>query len=95
VRKAIVFSSHDLALLYKDNFGKNHNRKTKKKTKWGKIAAIHSILKKKNYKTKFSTRSITKKKSTNIIFLKIITKQKHKKNKKNHVGNTVVIHSVL
>jgi hypothetical protein len=37
VRKAIVFSPHDLALLYKDNFGKNYNRKTKKKTSGEKL----------------------------------------------------------
>jgi hypothetical protein len=41
--KAIVFSLYDLALLYKDNFGKNHN----KKTKWGNTAAIYNVLKKK------------------------------------------------
>jgi hypothetical protein len=33
----------------------------KKKTMWGNTVAIHSILKKKNYKTKFSTSSILKK----------------------------------
>jgi hypothetical protein len=60
-RKATVFSPHNLALLYKDNFEKNHNKKTKKKAKWGNTAAIHNILKKKNYKAKFSTSSILKK----------------------------------
>jgi hypothetical protein len=61
VRKATVLSPYNLALLYKDNFGKNHNKKTKKKPKWGNTAAIHNILKKKNYKAKFSTSSILKK----------------------------------
>jgi hypothetical protein len=40
-------------------------KKTKKiikKTMWGNTAAIHSVLKKKNYKAKFSTSSILKKK---------------------------------
>jgi len=46
-RKATVFSPHNLVLLYKDNFEKNHNKKTKKKAKWGNTAAIHNILKKK------------------------------------------------
>ena len=46
-RKATVFSPHNLALLHKDNFEKNHNKKTKKKAKWGNTAAIHNILKKK------------------------------------------------
>jgi hypothetical protein len=31
VRKAIVLSPYVLALLYKDNFGKNHNKKQKTK----------------------------------------------------------------
>jgi hypothetical protein len=30
---------------------------------WGNTAAIHSVLKKKNYKAKFSTSSILKKKN--------------------------------
>ena len=46
MRKAIVFSPYDLALLYKDNFGKNHNKKTKK-TKWRNTASIYCVLKKK------------------------------------------------
>jgi len=52
---------------------------------WGNIVAIHSVLKKKNYKAKFSTSSIyIKKKSTKTILEK---KQKnHKKRKKNYVG---------
>jgi hypothetical protein len=44
---------------------------------WGNTVAIHSILKKKNYKAKFSTSSILKKKS-----IKTILKKKHKKLKK-------------
>ena len=40
----------------KDNFGKNH-----KKIMWENTAAIHSVLKEKNYKTKFSIISILKK----------------------------------
>jgi hypothetical protein len=32
VRKATVLSPYYLALLYKDNFGKNHNKKKQKKT---------------------------------------------------------------
>jgi len=47
VRKAIVFSSHDLALLYKDNFGKNHNRKTKKKNQVGKNCSNPQYFKEK------------------------------------------------
>jgi hypothetical protein len=39
------------------------NKKTIKKTMWGNTAAIHSVLKKKNYKAKFSTSSILKKKN--------------------------------
>jgi hypothetical protein len=39
-----------------------------KKTMWGNTVAIHSILKKKNYKAKFLTSLILKKiKSTKII----------------------------
>jgi hypothetical protein len=37
------------------------NHKKGKKTMWGNTVAIHSILKKKNYKTKFSTNFILKK----------------------------------
>jgi len=40
----------------KDNFGKNNN-----KIIWENIAIIHSVLKKKNYKTKFLINSILKK----------------------------------
>jgi len=35
---------------------------------WENTAAIHNILKEKNYKTKFLISSIFKKKLTNIIF---------------------------
>jgi hypothetical protein len=47
VRKATVLFPYDLALLYEDKVEKNHNKKTKKKPKWGNTAAIHNILKKK------------------------------------------------
>jgi hypothetical protein len=72
----------------KDNFGKNH-----KKITWENTATIHSVLKKKNYKVKFLISSILKKIDRDN--LKKITKQTPKKRKKNHVGNTVAIHSVL
>jgi hypothetical protein len=36
-------------------------KKNKKKTMWGNTVTIHNILKKKNYKAKFSTSSILKK----------------------------------
>ena len=49
-------------------------------------------FKEKNYKAKFLISSILKNKSTKIILEKKITKQTQKKN---HVGNTVAIHSVL
>jgi hypothetical protein len=44
----------------KDNSGKK-NKKTIKKTMWRNTVAIHSVLKKKKYKAKFSTSSILKK----------------------------------
>jgi len=60
---------------------------------WENTAAIHSVLKKNNYKAKFSRSSILKKiKLTEIIFEKKNTK---KQGQKNHAGNTVSIHSVL
>jgi hypothetical protein len=40
-----------------DNFEKNH----KKKTVWGMIVVIHSVLNKKKYKAKFSIILILKK----------------------------------
>jgi galactokinase len=54
----------------KDNSGKKKQKKSwknEKKTMWGNTVTIHSILKKKNYKTKFSTSSILKKKSPKTI----------------------------
>jgi len=61
-----------------------------KKIIWENIATIHSVLKKKNYKAKFSISSILKKiKSIEIIL------EKNKKKKKNNIGNTVAIYSVL
>jgi len=45
----------------KDNFGKNHKKKQKKKTMWRNTVVIHNVLKKKNYKAKFSVSSILKK----------------------------------
>jgi len=51
-------------------------------------------FKEKNYKTKFLISSILKKKSTGTILEKN-NKTNTKKRKKNHVGNTVAIHSVL
>jgi len=42
---------------------------------WGNTVAIHSILKKKNYKTKFSTSSILKKKIKKMILKKKNTKK--------------------
>jgi hypothetical protein len=45
---------------------------------WENTVAIYSVLKKKNYKTKFSTNSILKK----IKSTKTIPKKKHKKKKK-------------
>jgi hypothetical protein len=41
---------------------------------WGNTAAIHSVLKKKNYKAKFSTSSILKKKKSTKTILKKKTK---------------------
>jgi len=52
-------------------------------------------FKENNYKAKFLISSIFKKQSTEIILEKKITKQTPKKGKKNHVGNTVAIYSVL
>ena len=50
-------------------------------------------FKEKIYKAKFLISSILKKKTTETISEKKITKQTPKQ--KNHVGNTVAIHSVL
>jgi hypothetical protein len=61
---------------------------------WGNIVAIHSVLKKKNYKAKFSTSSIYIKKNRQRQFWKK-NKKIIKKEKKTMWGNTVAIHSVL
>jgi hypothetical protein len=61
VRKTTMLSSHDLALLYKDNFEKKIIIKNKKKTKWGKYYRNPQCFKEKNYKAKFLTSSILKK----------------------------------
>jgi len=47
VRKATVFFLHNLALLYKDNFEKNHNKKTKKKSQVGKHCSNPQYFKEK------------------------------------------------
>jgi len=52
---------------------------------WGNIVAIHSVLKKKNYKAKFSTSSIYIKKNRQRQFWKK-NKKIIKKRKKNYVG---------
>jgi hypothetical protein len=58
----------------------------------GKHCNNSQCFKEKNYKAKFLISSILKKiKSTGII----LEQKKHQKRKKNHVGNTVTIHSVL
>jgi hypothetical protein len=43
---------------------------------WGNIVIIHSVLRKKNYETKFSTSSIKKKIDKNHFEKKIIKKEK-------------------
>jgi hypothetical protein len=50
-------------------------------------------FKEKNYKVKFLISSILKKINRQFFFK--ITKQTPKKRKKNHIGNTVVIYSIL
>jgi len=57
----------------------------------GKHYNNSQCFKEKNYKAKFLISSILKKKSTETI----LEKKNTKKRKKNHVGNTVAIHSVL
>jgi hypothetical protein len=42
--KATVFFLHNLALLYKDNFEKNHNKKTKKKKPSGETLQQSTIF---------------------------------------------------
>ena len=61
----------------------------------GKHCNNSQCFKEKNYKAKFLISSILKKKIDRDNFRKKITKQTPKKEKKNHVGNTVAIHSVL
>jgi hypothetical protein len=57
-------------------------KKIIKKITWENTATIHSVLKKNNCKAKFLISSILKKKSTEIILEKKITKQTPKKEKK-------------
>ena len=52
-------------------------------------------FKEKNYKAKFLISSILKTNRQRQFKKKKITKQTPKKGKKNNVGNTVAIHSVL
>jgi hypothetical protein len=52
-------------------------------------------FKEKNYKAKFLISSILKTNRHRQFKKEKITKQTPKKGKKNHVGNTVAIHSVL
>jgi hypothetical protein len=67
-----------------------------KKIIWENTATIHSVLKKKNYKVKFLINSTLKKnKSRDNFRNNNNNNNKHKKRKKNHVGNTITIHSVL
>ena len=57
---------------------------------------IHNVLKKKNYKATFLISSILKKSNRQRQFQKKkITKKTPKKRKRNHVGNTITIHSIL
>ena len=56
---------------------------------WENTTAIHSVLKKKNYKAKFSIRSILKKiKSIEIIFEKKTQKKRTKKPCWKHCNNS-------
>jgi len=64
------------------------------KNSHGKHCNNSQCFKEKNYKAKFLISSILKKNNRDN-FKKKITKQTPKKGKKNHVGNTVAIHSVL
>jgi hypothetical protein len=61
----------------------------------GNTAIIHSVLKKKNYKAKFLISSILKNQIDRDNFREKNVKKTQKKWEKNHVGNTVAIHSVL
>jgi len=60
VRKYTILILNQLNIkkkIDKNNFKKIHN----KKNIWGMLVAIHCVLKKKKYKTKFSTSLILKK----------------------------------
>jgi len=57
----------------------------KKKTMYGNIVVIHNVLKKKNYKTKFSTSSILKKIDKDN-FKKNTKTQKNKKEEEDNLG---------
>ena len=57
----------------------------------GKHCNNSQCFKEKNNKAKFLISSILKKKSTETI----LEKKNTKKRKKNYVGNTIAIHSVL
>jgi len=61
----------------------------------GKRSNNSHCFKEKNYKAKFLISSILKKKIDIDNFRKKNNKTNTKKRKKNHVGNTVAIHSVL
>jgi hypothetical protein len=61
----------------------------------GKHYNNSQCFKEKKFKAKFLISSILKKKSRETILEKKITKKTPKKREKNHVGNTVAIHSVL
>jgi hypothetical protein len=47
--------------INKENSGKKNHKKRKENIMWGNTVAIQSVLKKKNYKAKFSISSILKK----------------------------------
>jgi hypothetical protein len=91
VRKTTTLSSYDLVFVIiifnqlniQKKIDKDNFGKNHKKITWENTATIHSVFKK-NYKAKFLISSILKKKLTETIL-----------GKKNHVGNTVAIHSVL
>jgi len=61
----------------------------------GKHCNNSQCFKEKNYKTKFLISSILKKKNNRDNFSGKNNKTNTKKRKKNHVGNTVAIHSIL
>jgi hypothetical protein len=85
VRKTIaLFQKID-----KDNFRKNH-----KKNHMEKHCNNSQCLNEKNYEAKFLI-SLILKKIDRDNFRKKNNKTNTKKRKKNHVGNTIAIHSVL